>query len=58
MQIDQQRSDGLSPMTSQSNFSSSEKLLWSISELSAVYAEQMTVLKQPFDVTAANFCTY
>ena len=57
MQIDQQGSRGLSPMTSRSNFSSSEKLLWSISELSDIYAEQMAELRRPFTISTPNFCT-
>jgi len=45
-------------MTSRDDVSSSEMLMWSINELSVVYAEQLRVFQNPLNRTTHNLRTY
>jgi len=58
VQTDQSGSGALPPMTSRDDVSSSEMLMWSINELSVVYAEQLRVFQNPLNRTTHNLRTY
>jgi len=55
--MDQTRSTRAAGL-SRHNVTSAEKLLWSITQLSDIYAKQMTVSRISFSLTTLNYCMY